>query len=146
MPSQNEKHTIYNALVELKGLQDLLTESSSKYFGSKLADLVGVDTIPFIMYTHNGLLHRIGRDAIYNNETFVTNYFRIESIDDESGRANISLLRPFDIHGKNTLSIDELIVLKKTSSSTIIDLSQINGIQPLDTDYIKRKIIIEQKW
>lgn len=126
-------------------MQDLLTESSSKYFGNKLSDLIGVDTIPFLMYTNNGLFNRIGRDTT-NNETFVTNYFRIESIDEESRRATISLLRPFDIHGKNTLSIDDLILLKKTSSQTNIELSQIQAIQPLDIDYIKRKIIIEQKW
>ncbi|MBS4199887.1 hypothetical protein KHA93_09480 [Bacillus sp. FJAT-49732] len=147
MPNKhNKKHTICHALNELKTMQDLLTESSYKYLGKMLSDLVGADTIPFIMYTNDGLFNRIGRETTTNDETFVTNYFRIESINKESGRATISLLRPFDIHGKNTLSIDELIVLKKTSSSMSIDLSHINGIQPLDIDYMKRKNIIEQKW
>ncbi|MBS4194891.1 CotY/CotZ family spore coat protein [Lederbergia citri] len=140
------KQIICNALIELKSLQDLLTESSSKYFGSKLSDLVGVDTIPFIMYTNEGVLNRMGKDKTKDEETFVTNFFRIESIDQKRYEVQVSLLRPLDIKGKDTLSIIDLIKLKKTNTFTTIDLSNIHGIQPLDVDYVKRKVIVEPKY
>jgi len=140
------KQTICNALSELKSLQDLLTESSSKYFGSKLSELVGVDTIPFVMYTNEGLLKRVGKDKSKDKETFMTSFFRIESINQDRYEAQVSLLRPLDIKGKDTLSMNDLIKLKKTNTFTTIDLSNIHGIQPLDVDYVKRKIIVEPKY
>ncbi|MBS4216939.1 hypothetical protein KHA96_01265 [Bacillus sp. FJAT-49711] len=147
MPSKNNvKHSICNVLLDLKNMQDLLTESSSKFLSKTLSDLVGVDTIPFIMYTNGDLFKRMGRDKTNNDETFITSYFRIESIDQENSRTHVSLLRPLNIHGEDTQLMSDLIMLKKTAASTDIDLSQINGIQPLDIDYLKRKIIIEPKW
>jgi spore coat protein Z len=49
-------HSICEALIELKSLQDFLMNSSTKYFGPLLSKIAGVDTIPFLLLKKNGLL------------------------------------------------------------------------------------------
>ncbi|MBS4206947.1 CotY/CotZ family spore coat protein [Bacillus sp. FJAT-50079] len=138
------KQCIREALLELKSLQDLLMESSTVYFGKLLAQLVGTDTIPFILYTENGEFTQTGGER--TKEPFVTSYFRIESIEKDGQCATFSLLRPVDLHGNDAHSFCEVMKLIKTSTCIEVDLSCICAIQPLDIEYLKRKIIIEPKW
>ncbi|MBU8879956.1 hypothetical protein BGM26_13305 [Bacillus sp. FJAT-29790] len=143
------EHGLCDALFELKSLQDSLMNSSTKYFGKLLRKIVGVDTIPFFLLTKKGLLSHVGTDINHKNgkeEFFTTNYFRIESIDQEKCRATISLLRPINIHGDPAHSLSDVIRLKKTSACIEIELLNICAIQTLDTELLKRKIIIEPKW
>ena len=49
-------------------------------------------------------------------EKFKTNFFRIESIDQDKGRISVSLLRPFDVYGNEAFSVCEVMELKKTSA------------------------------
>ncbi len=143
------KHGICEALFELKSLQDFLTESSTKYSGKLLAKLVGVDTIPFILMTKDGLFSHSGEVINHKNgkaESFTSNYFRIESIEKEGCHATISLLHPLDIHGDPPHSPCDVIILKKTTNCIEIDLLSICAIQTVDIELLKREIIIEPKW
>ncbi|CAH2714586.1 Spore coat protein Y [Neobacillus rhizosphaerae] len=145
----SSKHFLCEALFELKSLQDFLTDSSTKYFGKLLAKLVGVDTIPFILLTKDGLLSHEGVEINHENgneESFTSNYFRIESIDKKESLATVSLLRPLDIQGDPPHSHHDVIRLKKTSNFIEVDLLTIYAIQTVDIELLKRKIIIEPKW
>ena len=79
-------------------------------------------------------------------EGIETNYFRIESVDLENGCATISLLRPLDIEGNLTNALCDVVRLEKTSICKVVDITCICAIQPVDTEMLKRKIIIEPKW
>jgi hypothetical protein len=145
---QESKECLCEALQELQSLQDYLANSSTKYFGKLLGKLVGVDTIPFFLLTKKGFLSLAGMDKnkkTRKEECFTTKYFRIESINQDSCCATVSLLRSFDVHGNDAYSICEVMKLKKTATCEYIDLSSICGIQPLDIELLKRKIIIEPK-
>lgn len=135
-------HCICDALLELKILQDLLQNSQTKFFGSLLAKIVGTDTIPFLLVTQKGDLLSL-HSAM---EGIETNYFRIESVDLENSSATLSLLRPLDIEGNLTTSPCDVVRLEKTSICKTVDVTCICAIQPLDTEMLKRKIIIEPKW
>ncbi|WP_066295201.1 CotY/CotZ family spore coat protein [Bacillus sp. FJAT-29937] len=142
-------HCICEALIELKTLQDILTNSSTKYFGPLLSKIAGVDTIPFLLLKKDGLFSHKLIDLNEKNgkqECFESNFFRIESIDKEKCCATISVLRPFDIKGNHSNSICNVMKLTKTSACIHVDLSCICAIQVLDTELLKRKIVIEPKW
>ncbi|MFE8699254.1 CotY/CotZ family spore coat protein [Cytobacillus sp. FJAT-54145] len=143
------KDCLCEALLELKSLQDYLSNSSTKYFGKLLPKLIGVDTIPFFFLTKDGLFTLTG--SYVNPDTgkevcFSTNYFRVESVDKDSCCAVISLLQPLDIEGRDATSICKVIKLKRTTTCVHVDLSCVCGIQPLDLDLLRRKIIVEPKW
>ncbi|MGE8205259.1 CotY/CotZ family spore coat protein [Heyndrickxia sp. NPDC080065] len=143
------KQDICEALLELKMIQDLLTNSKTKYFGKLLSHLVGVDTIPIFLYTNDGLFSQMGvyRDNQTDKENrFTSNYFRIESIDNDKFYASLSILCPLDIHGDVTQIHNDVMKLIKTNTCTEVDLSCIRAIQTLNLDLLKRKIIIEPKW
>lgn len=140
--NKESKRILCEALIELKSFQDLLKNSSSKYYGNLLAKIVGSDTIPFFLVTKKG----VHLSQVETGGYFETKYFRIESIDSENCRVTISLLRPLDVEGNYAKSIYDVVRLEKTSSLKVIDLSFIGAVQPLDTELLKRKIIIEPKW
>lgn len=135
-------HCLCDALYELKLLQDLLKNSQTKFFGSLLSKIARTDTIPFLLITKKGDPLRFKS----TEECFETCYFRIESIDKETCCATISLLRPLDIEGNYSNSFSNLVRLEKTSICKNVDLSLICAIQPLETELLTRKIIIEPKW
>jgi Spore coat protein Z len=146
--TEDSKECLYGALQELKSLQDYLAHSSTKYFGKLLARLVGVDTIPFSLLTKKGFLSLKGIDInerMGREESFTTNYFRIESVDQDSCCVTVSLLRPFDVYGNDAYSVCEVMKLEKTSAYVELGLSDICAIQPLEVELLKRKIIIEPK-
>ncbi|NQD66953.1 hypothetical protein HP456_13640 [Bacillus haikouensis] len=137
------------ALQELKKLQDFINETHTPYFGKVFSKLVGVDTIPFLLYSEDGKLTFTGidhQDSCGKTVYFHTNYFRIEELDMNSDCATISLLRPLDIGGGNPHSFGDTLLLKKTDSCIQVDLSCVCAIQLMDIDLLKRKIIIEPKW
>lgn len=149
LSNENEhKHCLCEALIELQTLQDFLSNSSTKYFGKILAKVAGTDTIPFLLITKDGLLELKGRLINDNNEdeSFTTTFFRIEKIDKERCCAILSLLYPFNMEGEKSLGLCDVIKLTKTSILIEIELNAICAIQPLDTELLKRKIIIEPKW
>ncbi|MEG9295419.1 CotY/CotZ family spore coat protein [Mangrovibacillus sp. Mu-81] len=143
-------HTcIQLALQELKKLQDFINETHTPYFGKVFSKLVGVDTIPFRLYTEEGELTFNGidhHDPTGKSACFHTSYFRIEDLHMDSGCATFSLLRPLDICGCNPHSCSEILLLKKTDSCVQVDLRCVCAIQFMDIDLLKRKIIIEPKW
>lgn len=139
---KKNNHSLCEALFELKSLQDLLTDTSTKYFGRLLAKIVGTDTIPFLLIINTGDPLRFANI----DECFETSFFRIESIDREMCCITISLLRPLDIEGNLTTSLCDVVRLEKTSIKKVVNLSCICAVQPLDTKLLTRKIIIEPKW
>ena len=140
--NKESKHILCEALIELKSFQDLLKNSHSKYFGNLLEQIIGSDTIPFFLVTKKG----VHLSQVDPGGDLETKYFRIESIDSKNCRIIITLLRPLDIEGNYTKSIYDVVRLEKTTARKVIDLSLIGAIQPLDTELLKRKIIIEPKW
>lgn len=142
-------HCICEALCELKSLQDFLTNNSTKYFGLLLAKLVGTDTVPFLLLTKNGRFSHTNtemNDEARTEEYFETSYFRIESVDKERRHAILSLLRPLNIVGEHTSKPEEVVKLVRTAIYIEVNLACIYAIQPLDTELLKRQIIIEPKW
>ncbi|WP_397538255.1 CotY/CotZ family spore coat protein [Rummeliibacillus pycnus] len=136
------KHCLCEALLELKKLQDMITNLQTKYYGELLLKLVGTDTIPFFLITNNGCHFRF----IDTDKQFETEYFRIESIDRELCCATVSLLRALDFEGHDTFSICDVVKLEKTRTKRSIDLECISGIQLLSPDLLIRKILCEPKW
>lgn len=142
------KHCLCEALIELKELQDLLTHSSTKYFGALLPKIAGVDTIPFLLIKKGGLLSHIvmgTNEKTGKQECIESTFFRLESIDKNSCCAVLSVLRPTNIKGELTNSLCDVMRLTKTSECIEIDLSCICAIQVLDTELLKRKIVVEPK-
>ncbi|WP_391206836.1 CotY/CotZ family spore coat protein [Psychrobacillus sp. L4] len=139
---RKSEHCLCEALYELKSFQDLLKDSQTKFYGHLLAKIIGTDTIPFFLITKTG----DPLSLIDTDESFETNYFRIESIDREKCCTTISLLRPLDIEGNLSNSLCDVVRLEKTSTCKVVDLSCVCAIQPLDTELLTRKIIIEPKW
>ena len=108
-----DQRTICEALINLKELQDFIVNNSTPYFGNLLARIVGVDTIPFLLHTENGLFELMGfhHNKFHEKKNvLLTNFFRIESIDKEACCATISLLIPIDIHGHVTNSICDVMI------------------------------------
>ncbi|TQR18707.1 CotY/CotZ family spore coat protein [Psychrobacillus vulpis] len=139
---RKSSNCICDALFELKLFQDFLKHSHTKFYGHLLAEIVNTDTIPFFLITKKG-------DPLSFNDTkecFETSYFRIESVDPEKCCTTISLLRPLDIEGRISNSICDVVRLEKTSTCKEVDLTCICAIQLLDTELLRRKIIIEPKW
>ena len=140
---------ICDVLEELKFLQDYIKNFKTKYFGKLFSKIAGVDTLPFILFTKDGPLKLEGvyqHDSSKREICFVTSIFRIEEIDRETCCATISLLVPLNIHGNVTDSHCDLMMLRKTSSCITINLKDSCGIQPLETELLKRDIIVEPKW
>lgn len=134
-------HFICDALLELKELQDLISDLTSKYYGQLLLKIIGVDTIPFLLIKINGE----HLSLIDMEKQFETKCFRIESIDQERCYGTVSLLRAFDFEGYDTDLIDEVVRLEKTKVKRVIDLKSISAIQLLNPNLLCRKIIIEPK-
>ncbi|MFJ7734067.1 hypothetical protein ACIQXF_19590 [Lysinibacillus sp. NPDC097231] len=141
----NEKrrnHFLCEALHDIKELQDVMKDFHSKYFGQLLVKIVGSDTIPFFLITHDGT-HLKLMDTI---KQFETEFFRIEAIDREHCRGTVSLLRAYDYEGHDTNLIADVVRLERTSTKKSIELCGISAIQLLKPDMLKGKFIIEPKW
>ncbi len=135
-------HFVSEALYDIKALQDIITNFHSKYYGQLLVKIVGSDTIPFFLITHNGAHLRL----IDTVKQFETEYFRIEEVDKERCRGTISLLRAYDYEGNETNSIADVVRLERTTTEKSIELGSISAIQLLNPDLLKKKFIIEPKW
>ncbi|KOP80366.1 hypothetical protein AMS59_02960 [Lysinibacillus sp. FJAT-14745] len=143
MNNENKRnHFLCEALNDIKALQDMIKDFHSKYFGQLLVKIVGSDTIPFFLITHNGTRLKL-MDTV---KQFETEFFRIEAIDKECCRGTVSLLRAYDYEGHDTKLIADVVRLEKTSTEKSIDLSGISAIQLLKPDMLKGKFIIEPKW
>ena len=143
------ENCIVGALLELIEVQDFLIQTSTPLLGKILGKLAGIDTIPFILLTEKGVfkLSGIVDNHITNKkEYFTTSYYRVNSIEKGSTCVNLTLLRPINIENKNVDSFCEVVKLEKTPVCVEIDLSCICGLQILDPNLLKRKIIIEPKW
>lgn len=144
-----QKSCISDILTDIKELQDLIIHSRTKYFGKLLAKVAGVDTIPIILQTSDCRLKLMGHyinEHTCSEEPFHTVFFRIQEIDKKKNCATVELLLPLNIHGEYTDELCDTLLLRRTADCSTIDLSCLCGVQPLDTDLMKRKIIIEPKW
>ena len=139
---KGRKHFVCEALGDIKAAQDVMTEFHSKYYGQLLVKIVGSDTIPFFLITHNGTHLKL----IDTVKQFETEYFRIESVDIARCRGTISLLRAYDYEDNETNSIADVVRLERTSTEKSIELGSISAIQLLNPDLLKKKFIIEPKW
>ncbi len=139
---KRRNHFLCEALNDIKVLQDIMKDFHSKYFGQLLVKIVGSDTIPFFLITHNGSHLRL-MDTV---NQFETEYFRIEGVDIERCRGTVSLLRAYDYEGKDTNLIADVVRLERTSTEKSIEFSGISAIQLLKPDMLKGKFIIEPKW
>ncbi|WP_053362713.1 CotY/CotZ family spore coat protein [Bacillus sp. FJAT-27251] len=145
----NMGNCIGDALYELKKLQDFLAETTTPFLGKILGKLVGSDTIPFILLTNNGMFEWNG--VIYDEKTkkeecFTTSFFRVDDIDKDSSCAKLTILRPYNIHKEHAKLLCDVVKLEKTPICVEVDISCFCGIQCLDTELLKRKIICEPKW
>ena len=136
------RNCLSEALCDLKVLQDLITDFQSKYYGQYLIKIIGSDTIPFLLITNKGDYLKL----IDKSMKFETVFFRIESIDKERYCVTVSLLRGYDIEGKFTNSIVEVVRLERTTTIRTIELCDIAANQLLSPDLLRKNIIIEPKW
>ncbi|MCH7322330.1 hypothetical protein LZ480_10550 [Solibacillus sp. MA9] len=141
MNNENQKqHPLYGALNDLKQLQDLLTNSWSKYYGHFFEKLVGSDTIPFCFTTKECKLY-----TVVNPKTHTaTSFFRLEAI--EKSRVKLTLLRAVDIEEQNTNVIKDVIRLEKTETQMTVDLGSMLAIQLLEPALLSKNTYIESKW
>lgn len=146
-----KKHNncVCKALIELKSQQDELSGCPTSCFSSLIAKLFKVDTLPFMLFSDDE--RPLELSAYEFNRTsniakpFHTSFFRIESINEDTCCATISLLRPIDIHGYIADNLCNVARLEKTKICKEIDLSCYCAVQCLDVDLMK-KIEIEPKW
>jgi hypothetical protein len=139
---------LYTALLELKTQQDQLDGCPTSCFSTLLSKLFKVDTIPFLLYTKQGLLHLAGFE--YSKQTgdcqyFHTTFYRIEYVEGENKCVILSLLRPLTLDGSPAEDILGMERLERTNIYVTVDLSYVCGVQCLDIDLTK-KIVIEPKW
>lgn len=143
------ENCIVGALMELIEVQDFFIQKSTPLLGKILGKLAGIDTIPFMLLTEKGTFKLSGiidNDITNKKECFTTSYFRVNSIEKDPTCINLTLLRPINIENKTVDSFCEVVKLEKTPICVEIDLSCICGLQIVDPNLLKRKIIIEPKW
>ncbi|XXM72967.1 CotY/CotZ family spore coat protein [Lysinibacillus sphaericus] len=139
---------IHKALAEVMKLQEFINQASIPYFGKVFSKLVGVDTIPIMVYTEEGTLTFTGVDRDPGGEaaSFETSYLRMEDLDETGGCARVSLLRPLCICGRHGHSCCDILMLKRTGICVNVDVSCLCAVQFMDINLLKRKIVIEPKW
>ena len=141
MKEENQRHHgLYDALNDLKHLQDLLANSWSKYYGHLFSKLVGSDTIPFYFITKE-----CKPFTVINPKTHTaTSYFRIEAID--KSQVTLTLLRAFDLDDQDTNIMTDMIRLEKTEAQLTVNLHSMLAIQLLEPALLGGKFYIESKW
>ena len=137
-----KQNALWDALEDLKRLQDLLANSWSKYYGHYFTKLVGSDTIPCFLTTTECTLLRL-HDLKSNLET---SYFRLEEIEKSQQRITLSLLRAFDFEDNETNSTKDIARLEKTDVKVTVDLSSILAVQVLNPVLVGHNFYIESKW
>lgn len=139
---ENQKQrALCDALEDLKRLQDLLTNSWSKYYGHLFTKIVGSDTIPFFLLTTESSMMRI-YDSKMKLETC---YFRIEAVEKSKQQITLSLLRALDSEENETNVIKDIVRLEKTDSQVTINLRSILAVQLLEPALLSRDLYVE-KW
>ncbi|GHH98420.1 CotY/CotZ family spore coat protein [Neobacillus kokaensis] len=110
-----------------------------------VCDLLGFDTIPFMISNKNCRFEAFGRNV--NGKFFTTPFFRLEKLDANHCCASLSLLEPVDMDGcPLEFFCDEVYSLIKTDNCIIIDLSCFCTIEPLSPKIVDRPLpIIEPK-
>lgn len=130
---------ICNEMRRLQFEQKLLTE-----FGKDCRYLIvpaQMDTIPFMLVAAKGLEVYT---AILDGAT--TSFFRLESIEDDSCCAQLTLLKPVDMMGRHSNSADDLYSLKKTDICIHLNLCCFLAINPLAANLVEKPLpIIEMK-
>ena len=131
---------MYDALFDLKRLQDLLANSWSKYYGHLFSKIVGSDTIPFYFMTKE-----CKPFTVINPKTHTeTSYFRIEEI--EKSYVTLTLLRAFDLDDKDTNIMQDVMRLEKTEAKLTLDMRSMVAVQLLEPALLGGKFYIESKW
>lgn len=142
MKHEQKKYSLCEALEELKRLQDMLTNSWSKYYGHLFIKMLGTDTIPFVLITTEATMLRL-TDYVEQVDTM---YFRIEAIESEEQRIKVTLLRAFDLESNEIHSVREVVRLEKTNATADVDLRWISAIQLVDTRLFGSEFYVESKW
>ena len=134
------RNGLYDALFDLKRLQDLLANSWSKYYGHLFSKLVGSDTIPFYFITKECKPFTVINPKTHN----ATSYFRIETI--EKSQVTLTPLRALDLDDKDTNVMQEVMRLEKTEAKLTIDIRSMLAVQLLEPALLGGKFYIESKW
>lgn len=140
MKDENLRNGLYDALFDLKRLQDLLANSWSKYYGHLFSKLVGSDTIPFYLITKECKPFKVINPKTHTE----TSYFRIEAI--EKSQVTLTLLRAFDLDDNDTNVIQDVMRLEKTEAKLTIDIRSMLAVQLLEPALLGGKFYIESKW
>lgn len=100
-----------------------------------------MDTIPFMLVSSKEFKPFM---AILHGST--TSFFRLESIDEHSCCAQLSLLKPVDMVGRHASSVDDLYALQKTKICIHLNLCCFIAINPMPPILVERPLpIIEVK-
>lgn len=144
---QDQNCSIYHAILELKRQQDHLGGCPTSCFSSLFSKLFKVDTIPFLLYTEEGLFKASGVVESYNGtcDSFYTSFFRIENVDTINKCVILSLLLPLSLSGFLVDEMCDVERLERTNICVNVDLSCFCAVQCLDISLMK-KIVIEPKW
>ena len=145
--THNHKSSIYHALNELKHQQDQIGGCPTSCFSSLPSKLYKIDTIPFLLYTDNGLFQVSGEEKNNSGKGyhFWTPFFRIEDLDVNNKCGILSLLRPLSLSGFPVDEIYNVERLERTNNCVKVDLSCFCAVQCLDLNLLK-KVVIEPKW
>ena len=142
MKQDHKKLNLYEALEDIKKIQDILTNTWSKYYDYWFINMLGTDTIPFTLMTTEAKLLCL-RDE---KEKIETNYFRIEEIDKQSHQMKVTLLKACDIEGSEASSLKDVVKLEKTKATAIVYLHSISAVQLVSTKLFDCEYYIESKW
>lgn len=100
-----------------------------------------MDTIPFTLVTEEDYEPFT---AILHGGT--TSYFRLESLEEHSCCAQLSLLRPVDMLGRHASSEHDLYTLKKTDTCIHLNLCCFIAINPMPPNLVEKSLpIVEVK-
>ncbi|WOV89032.1 CotY/CotZ family spore coat protein [Sporosarcina oncorhynchi] len=123
----------------LQNEQKLLSE-----FGKNCRYIVGskqLDTIPFMLITAEGFEPFT---AILHNTT--TPFFRLESIENDSCCAQLTLLKAVDMMGRPSISANDLYSLEKTDRCIHLKLCCFIAINPMPANLVSKPLpTIEMK-
>lgn len=130
-----KKCCLCEEMKELWKEQKLLSEFGKEFRFVQMPNCI--DTIPLTLQTID---HSTPFAAIIDGIS--TPYFRLETIDEDSCCAQLSLLLPVDIKGRPAITVQDLYALRKTSQCILVNICCFCSFTTLPPELVSRPLPI----
>jgi hypothetical protein len=133
---------VCDAVVAIKDQQDAVDECPTSCFTNLLSPAPLGDTIPFVLTCDcDDTFTAVGNvGELSSGSCFTTEFFRVESVDEDSCCATLSLLRPLKKNGHPAKDECDVHSLMRTNFCVEVDLDCFCAIQCLDPRLVDREV------